>query len=38
MSEKEKNSKEAWEDSVASVIKRFPERKETFTTSSDIEV
>jgi methylmalonyl-CoA mutase N-terminal domain/subunit len=38
MSEKEKNQKEAWEDEVDSVIKRFPERKETFTTSSDIEV
>jgi len=38
MSEKEKNSKEAWEDSVASVLENFPERKETFTTSSDIKV
>jgi methylmalonyl-CoA mutase N-terminal domain/subunit len=38
MSEREKNQKEAWEEAVASVIKRFPERKETFTTSSDIEV
>ncbi|MFA1821600.1 methylmalonyl-CoA mutase [Virgibacillus oceani] len=38
MSEREKNQKKAWEDAVDSVIKRFPERKETFTTSSAIEV
>ncbi|WP_100010721.1 acyl-CoA mutase large subunit family protein [Lentibacillus sediminis] len=30
--------RQAWEDAVASTLKRFPERKETFATSSDIEV
>ncbi|MFC4022852.1 methylmalonyl-CoA mutase [Oceanobacillus longus] len=30
--------KNKWEESVAKTLKRFPERKETFTTSSDIEV
>ena len=38
MSENENNQRKAWENSVESVIKRFPERKEKFTTSSDIEV
>lgn len=36
--EVKKDHKENWEKSVDSTIKRFPERKETFTTSSDIEV
>ncbi|MGJ9456908.1 acyl-CoA mutase large subunit family protein [Oceanobacillus sp. CF4.6] len=30
--------KNKWENSVTRTLKRFPERKETFTTSSDIEV
>ncbi|WP_249871938.1 acyl-CoA mutase large subunit family protein [Oceanobacillus saliphilus] len=30
--------KKKWENSVAQTLKRFPEREETFTTSSDIEV
>lgn len=38
MSENGKSKRKAWEESVEAVIKRFPERKETFTTSSDIEV
>ncbi|HZK18085.1 MAG TPA: methylmalonyl-CoA mutase family protein [Clostridia bacterium] len=34
-----KNSKKAWEDQVKEkVLKRFPERKENFTTDSDIPV
>ncbi|WHX27432.1 methylmalonyl-CoA mutase family protein [Virgibacillus halodenitrificans] len=32
------NNKAKWEDKVESIIKRFPERKEKFTTSSDTEV
>ncbi|WP_121615028.1 acyl-CoA mutase large subunit family protein [Virgibacillus halodenitrificans] len=32
------NNKAKWEDQVESIIKRFPERKEKFTTSSDTEV
>ncbi|MEC5422316.1 methylmalonyl-CoA mutase family protein [Virgibacillus sp. C22-A2] len=35
---KKSSNKEKWEQAVESTIKRFPERKETFTTSSDIEV
>lgn len=33
-----KNKKELYQESVEKVIKRFPERKEKFTTSSNIEV
>ncbi|WP_087971622.1 acyl-CoA mutase large subunit family protein [Oceanobacillus rekensis] len=32
------SQKNQWEHSVAETLKRFPEREETFTTSSDIEV
>ncbi|WP_077358036.1 acyl-CoA mutase large subunit family protein [Virgibacillus halodenitrificans] len=32
------NNKAKWEDQVETIIKRFPERKEKFTTSSDTEV
>ncbi|MFC3039002.1 methylmalonyl-CoA mutase [Virgibacillus xinjiangensis] len=35
---KDEMQKENWEKSVDSVLKRFPERKDPFTTSSDIEV
>src|SRR5690625_4618865 len=38
MNENENSKKKAWEDSVEAVIKRFPERKDAFTTSSNIEV
>ncbi|WP_085991961.1 acyl-CoA mutase large subunit family protein [Oceanobacillus senegalensis] len=38
MSIQKDNAKEKWEKSVSKTIKRFPERKETFTTSSNIEV
>ncbi|MBS3679639.1 methylmalonyl-CoA mutase family protein [Ornithinibacillus massiliensis] len=34
----EKEVQKKWKDSVAEILKRFPERKETFLTSSDIEV
>ncbi|HLR51852.1 MAG TPA: methylmalonyl-CoA mutase family protein [Candidatus Avamphibacillus sp.] len=34
----EKNNKQKWEESVNKAIKRFPERKKPFKTSSDIEV
>ncbi|SET59356.1 methylmalonyl-CoA mutase, N-terminal domain [Salinibacillus kushneri] len=33
-----KNPKQEWEEAVNKTVQRFPERKETFTTSSDIEV
>lgn len=32
------DKRQVWEAAVASTLKRFPERKETFATSSDIEV
>ncbi|SES82249.1 methylmalonyl-CoA mutase, N-terminal domain [Oceanobacillus limi] len=38
MDEKYTRPKQKWLDSVESTIKRFPERKNTFTTSSHIEV
>src|SRR5699024_196398 len=39
MSDRDQNkSVENWKKSVANVLKRFPERKERFQTSSDIEV
>lgn len=36
--ELKRDHKKNWKESVESTIKRFPERKKTFTTSSDIEV
>ncbi|WP_241558789.1 acyl-CoA mutase large subunit family protein [Oceanobacillus halophilus] len=36
--EQDSTAKERWEKSVSKAIERFPERKQTFTTSSGIEV
>ncbi|GAB3791530.1 acyl-CoA mutase large subunit family protein [Virgibacillus kimchii] len=38
MSENKNNKRKEWENAVDAVVKRFPERKESFTTSSNIEV
>ena len=38
MDEERKLEIERWKDKVNEIIERFPERKERFTTSSDIEV